>query len=138
MSPKAVVTTSGSLLSLAGLVLLATAGNDVLMGLFGGQPLQAAASGDNGWIGVAFTRVCGAAVGALGLLMIASTRLDEQAAKTIGGPLFVGLALLTIVTAIQAKTIWATLAGWGFAAVLLAGCAGATRLTKRGPGPPQA
>ena len=87
------------------------AGNDVLMGLFGGQPLPAAVAGGSGWVGVAFTRVCGAAVGAIGLLMIASTRLDEQAARTIGGPLFVGLALLTIVTVIQAQAIWATTAG---------------------------
>ncbi len=138
MSRKTVVTVSGSLLSLAGLLLLAGAGSRALMGLFGGQPLEAARPGDAGWIGVAFTRVCGAALGALGLVMIASTRLEEQAARTVGGPLFVGLAVLTIVATLQALAIWTTPAAWALPAVLLVGCAGATRLMKVRTEPPRA
>lgn len=119
---------SGILLSVAGLVILGMAGSRTLMGLFGGQILSGPQVGDVAWVGVAFTRVFGAALAGLGLIMMATRQLSDAAAKTIGGPIFVSLALVALVASIQAHAIWKAPAGWVLVAVILAGGVGAGQL----------
>src|SRR5512139_290912 len=98
MARRSAVAVSGSLLSISGLIILVMAGNETLMSLFGSQALSAPGAGDAGWVGVGFTRLFGAALASLGLVMMATRPLSDAAAKTIGGPLFAGLGLLTLVT----------------------------------------
>ena len=130
MARRTLVTVSGSLLSISGLIILVMAGNPMLMSLFGSRALPAPVAGDAGWVGVAFTRLFGAALASLGLVMMATRPLSDTAAKTIGGPLFAGLGLLTLVAVIQAQAIWNAPAGWALATVLLVGCVGAGQLTR--------
>jgi hypothetical protein len=132
MTRGSVVAGSGVLLSVSGLILLGMAGNATLLGLFGGQVLAAPHAGDAAWVGVGFTRVCGAAIASLGLLMMAASRLPDAAAKAFGGPMFVAMALVTLVTTIQAQAIWSTLASWVLPAVLVFGCIGALQLVRHG------
>jgi len=138
MARRSMVAVSGSLLSISGLVILVMAGNQAMMSLFGSQALSAPETGDSGWVGVGFTRLFGAALASLGLVMMATRPLSDPAAKTIGGPLFAGLGLLTLVTIIQAQAIWSAPAGWALATVLLVGCVGAGQLTRPSSAPPGA
>ena len=130
MARRTVVKVSGSLLSMTGLMILVMAGSRTLMALFGSQVLSAPGTGEAGWVGVGFTRLFGAALASLGLVMMATGPLSDSAAKAIGGPLFAGLGLLTLVTFIQAQAIWSAPAGWALATVLLVGCIGAGQLTR--------
>ena len=130
MARRGMAAVSGSLLSISGVIILVMAGSQTLMSLFGGQELAASQAGDAGWVGVGFTRLFGAALASLGLVMMATRPLSDAAAKTIGGPLFAGLGLLTLVTFIQAQAIWSAPAGWVLAIVLLIGCVGAGQLTR--------
>src|SRR5512139_1391904 len=98
MPRKVLITVSSSILVATGLLILAMAGNEGFMRLFGSRPLPAAEVGDPGWVGVGFTRVCGAALASLGLVMMTTSALSDEAAKRIGGPLFTELALLAVVT----------------------------------------
>jgi len=130
MARRTWVLVSGILLSVSGLIILGMAGNALLMSLFGSRTLPSPQVGDPGWVGVGFTRVFGAALASLGLIIMATRQLPDAAAKTIGGPIFVGLALLTLVTIIQVRAIWNTPTGWVLAAVVLAGCLGAGQLAR--------
>jgi hypothetical protein len=132
MTRKTLVKGSGILLSVSGLAILGMAGNPMLLSLFGCQVLPVPHAGDAGWVGVGFTRVCGAALASLGLIMMAASKFPDAAAKAVGGPIFVGMALLTLVTGIQAQAIWSTPASWVLPAILLIGCIGAQQLVRTG------
>ena len=119
---RRIVVGCGALLSLAGLVLLVRGGAPELMGLFGSSALPVARAGDPAWVGVAFIRVSGAAFAALGLITIAASRLTGEGAKAIGGAAAVGLALLGVVTLIQANAIWGTASGWVLTAIVGLAC----------------
>jgi hypothetical protein len=119
---RRIVAGCGALLSLAGLVLLVRGGAPALMDLFGSSTLPPAQAGDPAWVGVGFIRVSGAAIAALGLIIVAASRLKGEAARAIGGAAAAGLGLLGIVTLIQAQAIWSTLSGWLLAAVVLLAC----------------
>jgi protein-S-isoprenylcysteine O-methyltransferase Ste14 len=95
------------------------------MGLFGSAGLPAAQAGDPAWVGVGFIRVSGAALAALGLITLAASRLKGEAARVIGGAVAAGLALLGVVTLIQAQAIWNTPSGWVLTVVVLLGSVGA-------------
>ena len=132
MTRKVLVTLSGSLLSISGLIILGMAGNAALMGLFGSQVLPPPQAGEPGWVGVAFARVFGAALASLGFVMLAARQLSDGSARAIGGALLGGLALLTLVTLIQAEAIWTTPAGWALAGVIMLACVGAVGLRQSG------
>jgi len=102
------------------------------MGLFGRSDLPPAQAGDPAWVGVGFIRVSGAALAALGFVTIAASRLTGEAARAIGGATAAGLALLGLVTFIQAQAIWSTPSGWVLAVVVLLACVGATVLSLSG------
>ena len=121
---KRAVAGSGALLFLVGLMLLIRAGAPALMSQFGSSALSSPQAGDPAWVGVAFIRVSGAALVALGLLTIAASRLTGEAAKTIGAAAAVGLGLVGVVTLIQAQAIWSTPSGWVLAGAVLIACAG--------------
>jgi hypothetical protein len=126
---KRVVAGCGALLFLAGLVLLLRGGAPALMSLFGSPPLTVPQARDPAWVGVAFIRVSGAALVALGLITIAASRLTGEAARVIGRAAAVGLALVGVVTLIQAQAIWSTPSGWLLAAVVMIACAGGVILS---------
>ena len=84
---------------------------------FGGAALGPAHAGDPGWLAVAFMRVFGAALAALGVVMLAASRLTGKAAGTVAGAATAGLALLGVATLAQAKAIWDTPAGWALAGI---------------------
>jgi hypothetical protein len=126
---KRIVAGCGALLSLAGLALLIRGGAPALMGLFGSPELPPAHAGDPAWVGVGFIRVSGAALAALGFITIAASRLTGEAARAIGGATAAGLALLGVVTLIQAQAIWSTPSGWVLALIVLVGCIGALILS---------
>mgnify|MGYP001384065650 CR=1 FL=1 len=101
----------GMMLILAG-GFLVLRGGPTLMEVFGSSTLPQAAAGDPGWVGVAFMRVFGAAVLALGLITIGASRLSGVAARAIGLPLALGLGVLGLVALVQAQAIWSTPGAW--------------------------
>jgi hypothetical protein len=125
---KRVVAACGALLLVTGLMLLLQGGAPGLMSLFGSGALPSPQAGDPAWVGVAFIRVSGAALVALGLITIAASRLTGEAARVMGGAAAVGLALVGVVALIQAQAIWSTPSGWLLAGAVLTGCAGAILL----------
>jgi hypothetical protein len=132
---RRIVAACGALLSLAGLALLIRGGAPELMGLFGSPELPPAQAGDPTWVGVAFIRVSGAALAALGFVTIAASRLSGESARAVGGATAAGLGLLSVVTLIQAQAIWGTPAGWALAAVVLVACIGAAVVRFSRPAP---
>lgn len=126
---RRIVAGCGALLSLAGLALLIRGGAPALMSSFGSPGLPPAQAGDPAWVGVGFVRVSGAALAALGFITIAASRLTGEAARAMGGATAAGLALLGVVTLIQAQAIWGTPSGWALALVVLLGCIGAIILS---------
>ena len=60
---------------------------------------------------------------ALGLIVIAASRLAGEAARVIGGAAAAGLALLGVVTLVQAQAIWNSPSGWVLTSIVLLACA---------------
>jgi hypothetical protein len=121
MDRKALVTGGGLLLFGTGGAVL-VGGVPRLMALFGVVDLPAASAGDPAWVGVAFARVFAAALVALGVVALGARRLTGQAARAVAFPLAGGLALLTLLTVIQAQAIWDTRTSWALAAVMAVAC----------------
>ena len=109
---------SGALLTVAGLVIII--GNvGWVMRLAGATAeLPTPQSGDPVWVGVGFVRVFGAALIALGMFTAATSRLEGEAIRRVRMPCVVGLAVLFVLTAIQAFAIWRTPAVWALFAVI--------------------
>jgi hypothetical protein len=92
------------------------------MSLFGVTEIPVARSGDPTWVGIAFVRVFATALVALGLVALGASRLRGQAARAVGMPLSVGLALLTLMTFMQAQAIWDTATAWALGAAVAVAC----------------
>ena len=102
MDRRALVTGGGALLVLTGAAVL-LAGMARFMSLFGVAEIPTAQPGDPTWVAIAFVRVFAAALVALGLVALGARRLSGQAARAVGLPLSAGLALLTLMTIMQAR-----------------------------------
>jgi len=113
----------GVLLTVLGLIIIV--GNvGWVMSLAGAAAeLPAPKSGDVAWIGIGFLRVFGAALIALGMFTAAASRLDAAAARRIRTPLAIGLAVLLVLTAVQAAAIWSTPSAWVLCCVIAVACA---------------
>lgn len=122
MKQNHVVAACGALLGLVGGVLILRGGAPEIMALFGGPALPQVAIGDPAWVGVAFMRAFGAAVLALGLVMVGLSRLDGEAAGVIAVPLAVGLGVLGLITGVQAQAIWSTSGAWALTVLLGIAC----------------
>src|SRR5512143_2703319 len=117
-----------ALLILSGVAFLLGMGASDSMVLFGGGPLPDARVGDPAWVGLAFARVLGAALVAIGLVLSSATRLPTDAGRAIGKSAMWGLVLLSVVTLAQAQAIWSTPAGWVLSAILVFACAASALL----------
>jgi len=123
MKHKHLLAGLGSLLSVAGGLLVLRGGAQEVMQAFGSAPLPQAVVGDPAWVGVAFMRVFGAAILALGLTTIGASKLSGEAARAVGTPLAVGLGVLGLVTCVQAQAIWSTPGAWVLGSLIGASCA---------------
>lgn len=122
MKKNNLVAVCGTLLTLAGSVLVLRGGAPEVMEFFGSSASPPAASGEPAWIGVAFMRAFGAATLALGLVMIGASRLSGEAARVLGAPLAFGLGILGLVTSLQAQAIWSTPGAWFLVALIGVAC----------------
>jgi hypothetical protein len=128
MKQRTFVAVCGTLLALAGLSLMLWGGAPAVMRLFGGSGLPTAKVGDPALIGVAFMRVFGAAVLALGLITAGASRLRGEPARALGMPLALGLAVLGLVTGMEALAIWSTPTAWLLAGIIGVACVGVASL----------
>lgn len=122
MTHRHVVAGLGTLLGVAGGLLVLRGGAQEVMQAFGSTPLPPAAVGDPAWVGVAFMRVFGAAMLALGLATVGASKLNGDAARAVGTPLAVGLGVLGMVTCFQAHAIWSTVGAWILGSLIGASC----------------
>jgi hypothetical protein len=121
MDRKSLVSGSGLVLLLTGVAVLVGSVTR-LMSLFGVAELPEPHSGDPTWVGIAFARVFGAALVALGLVGLGARRLSGQSARAVAIPLATGLAVLAVFTALQALAIWATPTAWVLGGIIAAAC----------------
>lgn len=122
MTHRHLIAGLGSLLGVTGGLLVLRGGAQEVMQAFGSAPLPQAAVGDPAWVGVAFMRVFGAAMLALGLTTIGASKLSGEAARAVGAPLAVGLGVLGLVTCFQAQAIWSTPGAWVLGSLIGASC----------------
>jgi hypothetical protein len=122
MRQRTFVVTCGTLLTLAGLALSIRGGAPETLRLFGVGTLPPPAAGEPAWVGLAFMRVFGAALAGLGLTTIGASRLRGEAARVLGAPLAIGLAVLGLVTFTQALAIWSTPAAWLLGGLIAVTC----------------
>ncbi len=116
---------SGVLLAVAGLVII-VANVGWVMSLAGGAgELPSPQQGSLTWVGVGFARMFGAALIAIGIVTAVVSRLEGEAARKMGVPLALGLAVLMLLGATQAYTVWNTPVAWALWAVVAMAWGGA-------------